>query len=58
VHVGDLDLEDLWEADGLFVTNSLIGLWPVREIDGRELQVGSIDAELIDSVMRDAFVHN
>ncbi|MCG5494692.1 aminodeoxychorismate lyase [Ectothiorhodospira variabilis] len=30
-------LEDLWQADGLFLTNTLIGLWPVRSLEGRAM---------------------
>jgi 4-amino-4-deoxychorismate lyase len=31
-----LSKRDLRMADGLFLTNSLIGLWPVRELDGQQ----------------------
>lgn len=32
-----LAVEDLAVADEVFVTNSIIGLWPVREVEGRVL---------------------
>jgi 4-amino-4-deoxychorismate lyase len=32
--VRDLSLEDLRNADELFLTNSIFGVWPVREIQG------------------------
>jgi 4-amino-4-deoxychorismate lyase len=31
----DLSLQDALEADELFLSNALAGLWPVRELDGR-----------------------
>ncbi len=34
---GEIRPEDLHEADEVFLTNSLIGIWPVRELDGRPL---------------------
>ncbi len=29
--------EELWTADELFVTNSLIGIWPVKSLDARQV---------------------
>ena len=36
----ELGLDDVEEADELFLTNCLIGVWPVRELDGRSFRVG------------------
>ncbi|HKJ76024.1 MAG TPA: aminotransferase class IV, partial [Gammaproteobacteria bacterium] len=33
---------DLDAADELFVTNSVIGLWPVRELAGRTYRTGPL----------------
>jgi branched-subunit amino acid aminotransferase/4-amino-4-deoxychorismate lyase len=30
----DLSLQDALDADELFLSNALAGLWPVRELDG------------------------
>ncbi len=30
----DLALDDAWDADGMYFSNALIGLWPVRELEG------------------------
>lgn len=38
----ELTLEDIEQADELFLTNSLIGVWPIREFDGRTYPVGPI----------------
>ncbi|MGH8135795.1 MAG: aminodeoxychorismate lyase [Steroidobacteraceae bacterium] len=36
--------EELETATGIFVTNALIGAWPVRELEGRQLQAGTLAA--------------
>jgi 4-amino-4-deoxychorismate lyase len=55
VKVTNLALQDLWEAEGLFLTNSLIGIWPVREIAGRTFAVDGIDWDLKQRVLQLAF---
>jgi 4-amino-4-deoxychorismate lyase len=42
----DIDLDDLGRADELFLTNSLIGIWPVRTLEARRLPVGDITRRL------------
>lgn len=32
-----ITVADLFQSRGLFLTNTLIGLWPVRRLDGREI---------------------
>jgi 4-amino-4-deoxychorismate lyase len=43
----DLVVAELQEADEVFVTNSLFGIWPVTSIDGRRYAVGSTTARLM-----------
>ncbi|MCW8889792.1 MAG: aminodeoxychorismate lyase [Sedimenticola sp.] len=57
VIVDNVTLHDLWNADALFVTNSLIGLWPVRELSGQAFDVSVIPRELISRVMLQAYAH-
>ncbi|MFN4284247.1 MAG: aminodeoxychorismate lyase [Alphaproteobacteria bacterium] len=40
--IADVTLEDVRAADELFLTNSLIGVWPVRRFDGRDYPVGPV----------------
>ncbi len=40
--IADISLEKVYAADELFLTNSLIGLWPVRQFDGQAYAVGPI----------------
>ena len=34
--------EEVFAADELFLTNSVIGVWPVRELDGKAFPVGGV----------------
>jgi 4-amino-4-deoxychorismate lyase len=43
----DLDLAELLAADELFVTNSLFGIWPVTDVDGRRFGIGAITERLM-----------
>lgn len=36
----DLDLDTLRQAEEIFLTNALIGVWPVRRIDDRDCAIG------------------
>lgn len=44
--VRDIPQAELLDADGLFLSNSVLGLWPVRELDGRRLRVGELTRHL------------
>jgi 4-amino-4-deoxychorismate lyase len=41
-----LGVEDVQKATELFLTNARIGLWPLRELDGRGLQPGAVTRRL------------
>lgn len=47
---GRLGLRDLAAADELFLCNSVIGIWPVRELAGREYTPGPVTAHLAAAV--------
>lgn len=38
--------DELFSADELFLTNSVIGLWPIRRIEGRDFPVGPVTKEI------------
>lgn len=48
--VTDLSLDDLRAADEVFLTNSLIGIWPVRRFEAQEWPVGPVTRRLIVEV--------
>lgn len=51
--VTTLKRETVLNADEVFLTNSLIGLWPVRRLDSREYPVGPV-TKRIQEAIRDA----
>jgi 4-amino-4-deoxychorismate lyase len=44
--VGAVGIHDLASADECFLTNSLIGIWPIRHLEGQALGVGPVSHEL------------
>lgn len=46
VHESPLDQVEVLAADELFVTNSVIGIWPVRRLEQRVLEVGPLTRRL------------
>lgn len=46
VSIGDYQPMQVLEADELFLTNSLIGIWPVTQLDGNMFPPGRIALEL------------
>lgn len=47
-----LDLDDLKGADALFVCNSVIGLWPVNDFNGRSFPISPLLTTLRDDVSK------
>jgi 4-amino-4-deoxychorismate lyase len=50
----DLHPADLHAADGLFLTNAVIGVWPVRALGDQEFAVGRLPRALISAVRAEA----
>jgi 4-amino-4-deoxychorismate lyase len=46
VYTQALALADIQQADEVFLTNSLIGIWPVAELDGVVLRTGPLTRKL------------
>lgn len=46
VNIANITKEQLCEADEIFLTNSLIGLWPVNRVDKQTFAVGEISRRL------------
>jgi 4-amino-4-deoxychorismate lyase len=53
--VAGLKRENILDADEVFLTNSLIGVWPVHRIDSREYPAGAVTRRIQEAV-RDATV--
>lgn len=54
VLIGDIAPADLVATDGVFLTNALIGVWPVRRLGGHKMAPERLPAELIAAVRRAA----
>ena len=54
-HEQRLRLQDLWSAEAVFITNSLMGIRPVRQITGHLFDVDAIDGRLIERVRNQGF---
>lgn len=50
VHVTTLTPADLLTADEIFLTNSLIGLWPVKRFENRDYPVGKVTHSIRDAI--------
>jgi len=55
VSVEDVTLETLMHSDGLFLSNSLIGIWPIREVSGKRFDPHVIPDSLVERVMSRGF---
>ena len=42
VRITDLDIQAVLQADELFVCNSVLGIWPVRQLEERHWQPGPV----------------
>lgn len=54
LQVASLTPRHLGGADALFLTNSLIGIWPIRELDGRPYVVDAIPRALLQAAWASA----
>ncbi len=52
-HIGDISKQQLGEADEIFLSNSLIGLWPVNRLEGQVFTVGEISHRLQTLINKD-----
>ncbi len=50
VEIKEISMDDLTGADALFLTNSLFGVWPIRQLDGEDVQIEAINSELLQAV--------
>jgi 4-amino-4-deoxychorismate lyase len=50
VEIRNLHPEEIADADEAFLTNSIIGLWPIRRFDGTEITRGPVAAALAQRI--------
>ncbi|HET9122279.1 MAG TPA: hypothetical protein VFN52_02125, partial [Acidiferrobacteraceae bacterium] len=57
VQVGPIAVPDLAErAEEVFLTSSLIGIWPVANVEGRRYPVGLFTRCLLEELRRQAIL--
>jgi len=56
VNIGQIGLAEALQADGVFLTNSIIGIWPVNRLEDREYNIDHLDQGLVSEVMSRAYV--
>lgn len=49
--VMDINKNDILQADEVFLTNSLIGLWPVRRIEAKQYALGRITQRIQEAIV-------
>ena len=49
--VMEIDKKDVLQADEVFLTNCLIGLWPVRRIETKEFPLGRITQRFQEAIV-------
>jgi len=52
-HVTTVSLEEFSAAEGIFLTNSLFGIWPVRQFEGRTFSVSPLVQHLQQRLRQD-----
>jgi len=46
-----INKSDILQADEVFLTNSLIGLWPVRRIEAKQYALGRITQRIQEAIV-------
>jgi 4-amino-4-deoxychorismate lyase len=57
VEVGTWPWQDLIDADEAFVTNSLIGIWPLRSLEQRRWQAPGLLTRRLMTALRHPLIH-
>lgn len=50
VHEKELTLGELYQSDELFVCNSLIGIWPVKQLESTSFAIGPVSQRLLKAL--------
>ena len=57
LRVAELSKDDLSSMDEVFITNSIIGLWPVKSVDKENYLIGNITRKLINALKQKTQEH-
>ncbi len=56
VSVAPVTLEDVGNAEELFLSNSLFGIWPISSLDGRAYRVGPLGLRLRRRLLAEGYI--
>lgn len=51
INIKKIALQELLDADEIFICNSIIGIWPVKKIDAQEYQSGKITTQIKEKLI-------
>jgi len=51
IHCEKISVKQLMQADEIFLSNSINGIWPVCELDGAPFEIGKVTCQLQDRVV-------
>ena len=54
--VQSVNLADLENAEELFLSNSLFGIWPIRKLGDTAYRVGPLSLRLRDRLIADGYI--
>lgn len=49
-----ISLESLYSADEIFLTNSVIRIWPVHKLENREFRIGAVSLRLMERLKKES----
>ena len=52
LNICQLSKEDLMSADELFICNSLIGIWPVKQVNNSSFSIGPLTKQLLEKIQQ------
>jgi len=52
INIVDISKQNFLQMDGLFITNSIIGIWPVKEVENIKFQHGELIKRLQDELVK------
>ena len=58
VSIGRITVSQLLQADEIFLTNSINGIWPICELDGTRMATGEVTCLLMDKVAELFYPHD
>jgi 4-amino-4-deoxychorismate lyase len=56
VRVKPVTIDELYSADEIFICNSVVGVWPVRQVDKHQFNTGPFSQKICESLLAEGFI--